>query len=81
MNSWGMGIDSPSEVPWQTVMPQPTQPQVHAMLPSTSQQGEVRKYKVEDWDVHRQEITRLYENDTLKNVMKFMRERYGLEAT
>jgi len=51
------------------------------MLPPASQQNDIRKYTPEDWNVQRSEITRLYENDTLGSVMKFMRERYGLDAT
>jgi hypothetical protein len=66
----------------QPAQPQPQpQPQHYAMLPPASQQNDIRKYTPEDWNVQRSEITRLYENDTLGSVMKFMRERYGLDAT
>ena len=93
MGPWDMRIDSPMGVHWEAVMPQATfsvpsnnqpaqpQPQCHAMLPPASQQSKIRKYSPKDWDAQRPEITRLYENDTLESVMKFMRERYGLDAT
>jgi hypothetical protein len=51
------------------------------MLPPATQQNKIRKYSREDWNAQRPEITRLYENGTLESVMKFMRERYGLDAT
>jgi hypothetical protein len=51
------------------------------MLPPVSQQSEVRKYRAEEWNAWKPEITRLYENDTLQSVMKYMRERHGLDAT
>lgn len=90
-----MRIDSPLGVHWEAAMPravvsvssnnQPAQPQLqfHAVLQPASQESEVRKYQTEDWDDRRQEITRLYlyENETLESVRKFMRERYGLDAT
>jgi hypothetical protein len=58
-----------------------SQLQWHALLPSTGNQIEVRRYTPEDWDFHRQEITRLYERGTLEGVMKTMRDRHGLDAT
>jgi hypothetical protein len=95
MGPWDMRMDSPIAVHREAAMPPATfsmpsnsqhaqpqlQPQYYAMLPPANQQNEIRKYKPEDWKVQRPEITRLYENDTLGSVMKFMRERYGLDAT
>ena len=95
MSSWDIHIDSPLGVHWEAVMPQAAfsissnnqsaqpQPQFHAMLPADSQQCEVQKYRAEDWDAQRPEITRLYlyENETLESVRKFMREQYALDAT
>jgi hypothetical protein len=60
--------------------PQP-QLQLHNMLPPGVKQNKARKYTVRDWEVQKSEITRLYENKTLKSVMDFMREQHGLDAT
>jgi len=60
--------------------PQP-QPQLHTVFPLDGTQSEAQKYTVEDWEAQRLEITRLYENNALYSVMKFMRERHGLDAT
>lgn len=56
-------------------------PQLHAIFPLGSNQIEARKYTAEDWDVHRPEITRLYENNTLNIVIESMRQKHGLDAT
>jgi Clr5 domain len=58
----------------------PAQPQPDGIFPLDGKQNEARWYKEEDWDAQRPEITRLYENNTLENVMKFMREQHGLKA-
>jgi hypothetical protein len=91
-----VGIDSPSnEAHWAAFVPPVTFPipsdnqsaqselqsQLYAMFPPASKQNKARKYTSKDWDTQRPEITRLYRNSTLENVMKFMRERHGLEAT
>lgn len=88
-----MRTESLRGVDWEAVMPQTTssvpssnqtlqpQPQYHVMLPLVSQQSGIRKYKPKDWDAQRPEITKLYENDTLEGIIKFMRERHGLDAT
>jgi hypothetical protein len=65
----------------------PSQPQLqpqlqlHAVLPLGVKQNKARKYTAEDWEAQKPEITRLYENKTLKSVMDFMREQHGLGAT
>ena len=81
-----MGMHGETAIPQATIsvpsnnQPAQPQPQRHAMLPPASQRSEIRKYRPEDWDAQRQEITMLYENDTLESVMELMRERYGLYA-
>jgi hypothetical protein len=57
------------------------QPQWYATHTLAGEQKEARKYTAKDWDAQRSEILRLYKNGTLKSVMKFMRERHGLDAT
>jgi hypothetical protein len=42
---------------------------------------ELRKYTAEDWDAHKSEITRLYNDNTLESVRDFMRKQHGLDAT
>jgi hypothetical protein len=59
----------------------PAQPQSDGIFPLSGKQNEARWYTEEDWDAQRREITKLYENNTLENVMKFMREQHGLKAT
>jgi hypothetical protein len=61
--------------------PTQSQPQLYSMAPPTSNQIETRKFSSEDWDDQRAEITRLYKNNALESVRKFMRERHGLDAT
>jgi hypothetical protein len=64
----------------QFAQPEP-QSYVHTRPSLVARQTEVRKYTATDWNTHRAEITRLYEENTLPTVMKFMREKYGLDAT
>jgi hypothetical protein len=59
----------------------PVQPQSDGVFPLSGKLNEARWYTDEDWNAQRPEITRLYENNTLENVMKFMREQHGLKAT
>lgn len=58
-----------------------SQSQLHGMFLPAGKQNKSRKYAPEDWDAQRPEITRLYENNTIESVIKFMRERHGLDAT
>ena len=58
-----------------------SQEQSHGMPTSTDKPHEARKYTAKDWESQRPEITRLYEENTLDVVMKFMREKHGLYAT
>jgi hypothetical protein len=51
------------------------------MFQRTSGQNEARKYAAKDWEDRKPEIARLYESGTLESVMKFMREKYGFDAT
>jgi Clr5 domain len=62
---------------------QPVQPQPHiyTISPVASKQAALREFIALDWDVQKTEIARLYENNTLGSVMKFMREQHGLDAT
>jgi len=53
----------------------------HTSFPPVGEQNDTRKYTAKDWDARRLEITELYENGTLDNVIKSMKTRYGLEAT
>ena len=55
--------------------------QLSTMSTPTVRQNEVRKCTAKDLDAHRPEITSLYENDTLLNVRRVMRDKYGLDAT
>jgi hypothetical protein len=48
------------------------------MLSLVGKQTEVRKYIAKDWDAQREEITRLYENNTLEGVVNFMKKNMGL---
>jgi hypothetical protein len=41
----------------------------------------VRAYTSKDWDSHRLEIARLYQNNTLEKIRLSMRQHHGLEAT
>ncbi|KAH9211156.1 hypothetical protein DL95DRAFT_412334 [Leptodontidium sp. 2 PMI_412] len=60
--------------------PEP-QSHVHTRPSLAGRQMEVRKYTTNDWNTHRAEITRLYEDETLPTLMKFMRQNHGLDAT
>ena len=51
------------------------------MFQRTSGQSEARKCTAKDWEDMKSEIARLYESGTLESVMKFMREKYGFDAT
>ncbi|KAM3070358.1 hypothetical protein ACMFMG_010189 [Clarireedia jacksonii] len=64
----------------QPVWPQP-QPQLDAPVLLENEQSKARGYTAKDWEAQKQEITRLYENNTLDSIMRIMRERYGLDAT
>jgi hypothetical protein len=57
------------------------QTQWNALFPPAGEQNDTRKYTAKDWDTHKLEITGLYENGTLDNVIKSMRKRHGLDAT
>ena len=57
------------------------QPQWQVPFPSPEEQKVLRKYTAKDWETHRSEITRLYKNGTLDDVIKSMKERHGLDAT
>ncbi|KAL5331249.1 hypothetical protein ACEPPN_000778 [Leptodophora sp. 'Broadleaf-Isolate-01'] len=60
--------------------PEP-QSHVHTRPSLAGRQMEVRKYTTNDWNTHRAEITRLYEDETLPTLMEFMRQNHGLDAT
>ncbi len=62
------------------------QAKLNSMLPpahplTSHKHIEARKYTATDWDAHKAEITRLYEENTLERVMELMREQHGLAAT
>jgi hypothetical protein len=57
------------------------QPQWQAVFAPPDEQKQLRKYTAKDWVTNQPELTRLYENGTLDDVNKSMRERYGLDAT
>jgi hypothetical protein len=57
------------------------QPQWQPAFSPPDELKELRKYTAKDWDTQRPEITRLYKNGTLDDVIKSMRERHGLDAT
>lgn len=62
--------------------PQPqSPPQLHPMLPPANKPTEARKYTADDWETQREEITRLYEDNTLGRVIDLMRENHHLIAT
>jgi hypothetical protein len=47
----------------------------------TTERFVVRAYTAKDWDDHRLEIARLYQDNTLEKIRLFMRQHHGLEAT
>jgi hypothetical protein len=57
------------------------QPQSDAAAPPGSERTEAKKFTAGDWETHEQEITRLYDENSLASIMKLMKERHGLEAT
>jgi hypothetical protein len=57
------------------------QPQPDAAAPLGSERTETKKFTARDWETHEQEITRLYDENSLPSIMKLMKERHGLEAT
>jgi hypothetical protein len=63
------------------IQPVQSQPRLHTIVSLAGEQDEVRKYTAKDWDAQRLEITRLYNENALKVVMKVMREQHGLDAT
>lgn len=64
----------------QLTQPEP-QSDLHAMSPLTiTPKNEVRKYTAKEWRMHKREITRLYVDNTLSNVMQVMREKHGFDA-
>ena len=58
-----------------------SQTQLQAQVSAARKQDDGRMFKARDWEDHREEITALYENNTLENVMKSIQARYGLVAT
>jgi hypothetical protein len=72
----------PHPQPHPQLQPQPhPQTPLHAMLLPGNKQNKARKYTAKDWDEQRPEIIRLYESNTLNNVVETMRDRHGLDAT
>jgi len=57
------------------------QPQLDATVPLDRKQNKAREYTAEDWEAQKQEITRLYEKNTLASIMKLMKERHGFDPT
>ncbi|PVH71368.1 hypothetical protein DL98DRAFT_596999 [Cadophora sp. DSE1049] len=57
------------------------QPQLDATVPLNRKRNKARKYPEEDWEAQKQEITRLYEKNTLDSIMKLMKERHGFDPS
>jgi hypothetical protein len=51
------------------------------MSQQTGQENEARQHTAKGWEEMKPEIARLYESDTLENVIKFMAEQHGFNAT
>jgi hypothetical protein len=68
---------NPAIAPGQFVWPSDSA----TFIPPADGPKELRKYTVEDWDAHKSEITRLYNDNTLESVRDFMRKQHGLDAT
>ena len=64
----------------QTTQPQPRL-QWQAPLLLAGVREKARQFTATDWEVHRLEITNLYENGTLESLMKYMRDKHGLQST